>query len=70
MIRKKARKLVRGQTMKVIVGSGKMLVFYSWFGGETLESFNKFVFYYLIRMSLRIITPTYSFFEGQVWRQV
>ena len=56
--------------MKVIIGSGKVLVFYSWFGGRTLESFNKFVFYNLIRMSLKTITPTYGFFEGQVWRQV
>lgn len=44
--------------MKSIVGSGKMLVFYSWFGRETLESLNKFVFYDLIRMGLRVITPS------------
>lgn len=39
-IRKKAGKLGRGQIMNGVVGSGKNLVFNSWFGGKTLKSLN------------------------------
>lgn len=42
-VRKEAGKLGRGQSIKVLVGTGKNLVFNSQCGKETLESLNKFV---------------------------
>lgn len=43
-IRKGAGKLGRGWGMRAVVGLGKKLVFYSWFGRKISESVNKFCF--------------------------
>lgn len=53
--------------MNGVVGSGKNLVFNSWFGGKTLKSLN-LCFMTWSDSDLKVVTPSaVCFVEGQDW---